>query len=67
MGETFARDVTEIAFAIIGLTLVGLLVYRSQGATQVISGTTNAFGNLLKVASFQSGYSAAPGATMQLA
>lgn len=58
MGETFARDITEIAFALIGVTLVALLVSHSTGASNVISSTASSFGGLLKVVSLQSGYSA---------
>lgn len=62
MGDTFARDVTEIAFALIGVTLVALLVSHSSGASQVITSTAGAFGGLLKTVSLQSQYGASPSA-----
>ena len=60
MGETFARDVTEIAFALIGVALVALLVCHASDASTVISGTANSFGGLLKTVTLQSQYGSNP-------
>lgn len=53
MGDTFARDVTEIATLLIGVALVALLVSHSSSAGSLISTTSNAFGGLLKDVTLQ--------------
>ncbi len=61
MGETFARDVTEIATALIGVALVALLVGHYQGAGNLIKTTGDTFNGLLKTVTLQSGYGAPTG------
>lgn len=55
MGDTFARDVTEIATALIGVALVALLVSHSSGAGSLIKTTADSFSGLLKTVTLQSG------------
>lgn len=56
MGDTFARDVTEIATMLIGVALVALLVSHSQGAGSLIKTTAESFGGLLRTVTLQSPY-----------
>lgn len=48
MGDTFAKDVFEIATMFIGAAILALLVSHAQSAGSLISTTSNAFGGLLK-------------------
>lgn len=49
------RDLTEIAAALIGVAVIGLLVTNANGTATVAQGVGNAFSGVLSVATFQNG------------
>ncbi len=57
MGESFGRDVTEIASALIGVALVALLVSNASGATKIVEATGQTFGGLLQIVTLQNNFS----------
>lgn len=60
---TVGRDLTEIAFMLIGVSVITYMIANSKGTATVFSGAADAFGGLLKTVTFQSQYSASTGAT----
>ena len=48
-----ARNITEVAIAIIGLSLAGLLITNSGKTAEVIGAATGGFGDLLRAATAQ--------------
>lgn len=50
MGDTFAKDVTEIAALLIGLAMASMLVKNSSKSGQLISTVANAYGGLIRSA-----------------
>jgi hypothetical protein len=48
-----SRDVTEIALALVGLSLAGLLISRSGDTATVVKSVSSGYGNLLAVATAQ--------------
>lgn len=50
------RDITEIAFAFIGVAAVALLVNRAQDASLLITTSGNVFSKLLRDVTLQNQY-----------
>jgi hypothetical protein len=50
------RDISEIAFALIGVAAVALLVNRAQDASLLISTAGSTFDGLLRTVTLQNGY-----------
>jgi len=64
---TVGRDLTEIAFMLIGVSVITYMIANSQGSVRVFQGAADAFGGLLKTVTFQSQYGASAGATPGMA
>jgi hypothetical protein len=55
MGD-IGKDVSSIAFALIGVATIALLVSRSDDTVKVVKGSAAAFGGLLGVVTLQNNY-----------
>jgi len=51
------RDLTEIAMALIGVSIIALLVGRSGDTVKVINAGTSGFAGLLRTVTLQNNYS----------
>ena len=52
----FGKDLTHIAFALIGVATVALLVSHAQETVTIAKGGASAFGGLLGIVTLQSNY-----------
>ena len=50
MGDKFLSDVVTIASAIVGLTIIAVLVSKNANTGSLITSSGTAFGNVLKAA-----------------
>ncbi len=56
MGSTgLGAGIMEIASALLAITLIALLLNKSSDATALITSSSTAFGDLLKIVSMQNG------------
>lgn len=55
MGD-IGKDLTHIAFLLIGVSVVTLLVSHADDSVKLIKGSASAFGGLLGIVTLQSGY-----------
>lgn len=53
MGTFFGKESFEIAASLVTVALIALLVSNSKGAVDIITGTADSFGNLLKIVTLQ--------------
>jgi hypothetical protein len=52
----FGKEISHIAFALIGVATIALLISHSEDTVKVAQGTADAFGGLLRTVTLQNGY-----------